>query len=26
LHQWFPDADAPSVQVGFVVVNFKLSE
>lgn len=26
LHQWFPDADAPPVQVGFVVVNFKLSE
>ncbi len=26
LHQWFPDANAPDVQVGFVVVNFKLGE
>lgn len=26
LHRWFPDSDAPSVQVGFVVVNFKLVE
>lgn len=26
LHKWFPDADAPKTQVGFVVVNFKLSE
>ena len=26
LHKWFPDSNAPSRQVGFVVVNFKLSE
>ena len=26
LHKWFPDANAPSKQVGFVVINFKLSE
>lgn len=26
LHKWFPDADAPKTQVGFVVINFKLSE
>ena len=26
LHKWFPDANAPTKQVGFVVVNFKLSE
>ena len=26
LHKWFPDSNAPSSQVGFVVVNFKLSE
>lgn len=26
LHKWLPDSNAPSRQVGFVVVNFKLSE
>lgn len=26
LHKWFPDPNAPNSQVGFVVVNFKLSE
>lgn len=26
LHKWFPDANAPSTQIGFVVINFKLSE
>ncbi|MGB2085932.1 MAG: energy transducer TonB [Flavobacteriaceae bacterium] len=26
LHKWFPDANAPSSQIGFVVINFKLSE
>lgn len=26
LHKWFPDSNAPSRQVGFVVVIFKLSE
>lgn len=26
LHKWFPDPNAPTTQVGFVVVNFKLSE
>lgn len=26
LHQWNPDSKAPSQQVGFVVVNFKLGE
>jgi hypothetical protein len=26
LHQWFPDDKAPDSQVGFVVINFKLSE
>ena len=26
LHKWFPDTNAPSKQVGFVVVNFKLGE
>ena len=26
LHKWFPDANAPSIQIGFVVINFKLSE
>ncbi len=26
LHKWFPDDNAPSTQIGFVVINFKLSE
>ncbi len=26
LHKWFPDNNAPTTQVGFVVINFKLSE
>lgn len=26
LHRWSPDANAPSKQVGFVVINFKLGE
>ena len=26
LHKWFPDANAPTKQIGFVVINFKLSE
>ena len=26
LHKWFPDENAPSTQIGFVVINFKLSE
>ncbi|MEN8769014.1 MAG: energy transducer TonB [Candidatus Arcticimaribacter sp.] len=26
LHKWFPDTNAPSTQIGFVVINFKLSE
>ncbi len=26
LHKWFPDSNAPSTQIGFVVINFKLSE
>lgn len=26
LHKWFPDANAPTTQIGFVVINFKLSE
>ena len=26
LHKWYPDNDAPAQQVGFVVIQFKLSE
>ena len=26
LHRWFPDNNAPTIQTGFVVINFKLSE
>lgn len=26
LHRWFPDANAPSSQIGFVVIQFKLGE
>ena len=26
LHKWFPDLNAPNTQIGFVVINFKLSE
>lgn len=26
LHKWFPDNNAPNTQIGFVVINFKLSE
>ncbi|MDA0200481.1 MAG: energy transducer TonB [Bacteroidetes bacterium] len=26
LHKWFPDAKAPSQQIGFVVIQFKLGE
>lgn len=26
MHKWYPDSNAPSSQVGFVVINFKLSE
>ena len=26
LHRWSPDTNAPSKQVGFVVINFKLGE
>lgn len=26
LHKWFPDPNAPTTQIGFVVINFKLSE
>tara|TARA_B100000902_G_scaffold208805_2_gene198767 strand:- start:729 stop:1550 length:822 start_codon:yes stop_codon:yes gene_type:complete len=26
LHKWFPDYDAPPQQIGFVVIQFKLSE
>lgn len=26
LHKWFPDQNAPTTQIGFVVINFKLSE
>mgnify|MGYP000365260893 CR=1 FL=1 len=26
MHKWFSDSNAPSKQVGFVVVNFKLGE
>ena len=26
LHKWYPDIDAPKTQIGFVVINFKLSE
>ena len=26
LHKWFPDTNAPTTQIGFVVINFKLSE
>lgn len=26
LHRWFPDNKAPTIQTGFVVINFKLSE
>ena len=26
LHKWFPDSNAPNTQIGFVVINFKLSE
>lgn len=26
LHRWFPDENAPTTQIGFVVINFKLSE
>lgn len=26
LHRWFPDSNAPTIQTGFVVINFKLSE
>ena len=26
LHKWFPDSNAPTKQIGFVVINFKLSE
>ena len=26
LHKWFPDYDAPELQIGFVVIQFKLGE
>lgn len=26
LHRWFPDNNAPTIQTGFVFINFKLSE
>ena len=26
LHKWFPDDDAPELQIGFVVIQFKLGE
>ena len=26
LHKWYPDNDAPAQQIGFVVIQFKLSE
>ena len=26
LHKWYPDSNAPTTQIGFVVINFKLSE
>lgn len=26
LHRWYPDADAPQKQIGFVVIQFKLGE
>ena len=26
LHKWFPDTNAPTTQIGFVVINFKISE
>ena len=26
MHKWYPDSNAPDTQIGFVVINFKLSE
>ena len=26
LHKWFPDTEAPEIQIGFVVIQFKLGE
>ena len=26
MHKWYPDRNAPDTQIGFVVINFKLSE
>ena len=26
LHKWFPEDDAPELQIGFVVIQFKLGE
>ena len=26
LHKWYPDSNAPTEQVGFVVIQFKLGE